>query len=71
MSEVKAMLETFRVIRDSDFAISINSIVSKTGFDKRRVQRQAKTLTESKLIQRIGDNPVCGYLYKATPSRRG
>jgi len=71
MSEVKATLETFKIIRDSDFAISVNSMVDKTGFDKRRVQRQAKLLSELGFIDRIGDNPVQGYVYKVTPSIAG
>ena len=71
MSEVKATLEVFKIIRDSDFAISVNYLVDKTGFDKRRIQRQAKTLTESGLISRIGDNPIGGYVYKVIPSGAG
>ena len=71
MSEVRATLETFKIIRDSDFAISVNSMMDKTGFDKRRVQRQAKLLTELGLVSRIGDNPVGGYVYKFTPNSGG
>lgn len=71
MSEVKATLEVFKIIRDSDFAISVNSMMDKTGFDKRRVQRQAKLLTELGLVSRIGDNPVQGYVYKVKPSIAG
>ncbi|KAF0567384.1 hypothetical protein FQV37_2240 [Psychrobacter nivimaris] len=71
MSEVKATLETFKIIRDSDFAISVNSMMDKTGFDKRRVQRQAKLLTELGLVSRIGENPERGYVYKVTPSSAG
>ena len=71
MSEVKATLETFKVIRDSHFAIGIKSIMDKTGFNERRVQRQAKTLTELGLVSRIGDRPRDGYIYKVTPSSAG
>lgn len=65
------ILKTYKVIRDSPFAICIASIQDATGFGKRKVQRHAKLLTESDLVECIGDRHCDGYIYKVLPISAG
>lgn len=71
MTGLKAMLETLKVIRDSQRPISIESIRGSTGFDKRKTQRHAKLLVDAGLVKRIGDHPKDGYAYKILPNSGG
>lgn len=72
MNNHHTILQTFKVIRDSQHPIDVEYLQSVTGFDKRRVQRHALVLTNSGLVKKIGDRPSDGYLYKlALPSSAG
>lgn len=64
MSMFNTLLKTLKVIRDSHCAVSSQTIQHATGFNIRTVQRHTKTLTESGIIERIGDTAKDGYLYR-------
>lgn len=72
MNNNHTILQTFKVIRDSQRPIDTDYLQTITGFDKRKVQRHALALTELGLVKKIGDRPCDGYLYKlALPSSAG
>ena len=64
MNNNHTILQTFKVIRDSQRPVDVEYLQSVTMFGRRKVQRHVSTLTNSGLVKKIGDRPADGYLYK-------
>lgn len=71
MNNHYTILQTLKIVMDSESPVSVEQVQNITGFGERHVQRHFSALKDSGFVKRIGENGQNGYRYTILPSSGG